>query len=139
MTTPPALTAPAASSLIPDVTPLAKLPSRISIIALSAVMLAFTGCATRYTIVMTNGTETTSKGKPELVKEVTIKDESGKSQTVLVNPHYHFTDVAGDVKRIPTARVHRIFPTSDKDDESTYYLPNNFRMPPDTRPRYTRL
>ena len=111
-----------------------------NLLALSLPCLfLLTGCASRYTVVMTNGMETTAKGKPRLVEEVTIKDESGKSRKVPVNPHYYFTDVGGREMRVPTARVERIYPAVDKEDEELYYLPNDYQMPPDRRPWYKRL
>jgi hypothetical protein len=109
------------------------------LLPLLSCLLLLAGCASRYTVVMSNGMETTAKGKPQLIEEITIKDKTGKSQKVPVNPHYYFKDVSGKEVRIPVARVHRIFPTSDKEDESTYYLPNDYQMPPDTRPWYKRL
>ena len=114
-------------------------PIALPILCLASLLLLTVGCATRYTVVMTNGVETTAKGKPKLVKEVTFKDESGKSHTRSINPHYQFTDIEGREMRVPTARVQRIYPTSDKKDEELYYLPNNYRMPPDKRPWYKRL
>ena len=116
-----------------------SIPQFRLLLPLGAALCLLVGCATRYTVVMTNGMETTSKGKPKLIEEVTVKDESGRSKKVLVNPHYHFFDIAGREMRVPTARVERIFPTKDGEDEDVYYLPNDYQMPPDRRPWYKRL
>jgi hypothetical protein len=86
---------------------------RIVMIALSALLLSSclfmtSGCASRYVVVTTNGTQITSKGKPKLV-----------------NGYYRFEDVLGQQMVLPSGRVREISPASmaDDDDEGSIFTP----------------
>ena len=79
---------------------------------------------------MRDNIRTISKGKPLLIRQVTVKNETtGKSEKIKVAPYYHFTDLGGVERRIPEPSVLRIYPSSDKDDESVYYVPTDYQKP----------
>lgn len=97
---------------------------------LCLLLLLTSGCASRYDIVMRNNSRTISKGKPKLIREVTVENETtGKSRKVKVAPFYHFTDLGGIERKIPQTSVLRIHPSSDRNDESVYYMPTDYQKP----------
>lgn len=111
-------------------------------IILSLSLLLATGCVTQYDMVHMNGRVTTAKGKPKLVSTVEIPDESGKKRKVTVEPFYIYKDPAGQEQRISASRVHRIYPSSHRDDKDMYYLPNDYEKPESwgkSKPWYKRL
>jgi uncharacterized lipoprotein YajG len=69
------------------------------LIAMAAIVLA--GCATRYEIVLNNGTRITSKGMPKLVD----------------NSYYVFTDALGKQQKLPALRVRSIAPQDSWDSD----------------------
>ncbi len=99
-------------------------------LTIALLLILGTGCAGRYDVVMRNNVRSISKGKPRLIREVTIHNETtGKSEKLKVAPYYQFTDIGGQERRIPQTTVLRIHPTSDRDKESVYYVPTDYQKP----------
>lgn len=80
----------------------------LSALLLSSCLFLTSGCASRYVVVTTNGTQITSRGKPKLV-----------------NGYYRFEDVQGQQMVLPSGRVREISPASmmDDDDEGGIFTP----------------
>ena len=99
-------------------------------LTLGLLILLGSGCASRYDIVMRDSVRIISKGKPKLIRQVTLKNETtGKSQKITVAPYYYFTDLSGMQRKIPQTKVLRIYPSSDRKDESLYYSPTDYQKP----------
>ena len=88
-----------------------RLRSIRGLLALSLLLLAG-GCATRYDVVLNNGTLLLSKGKPRL-------DKATQS--------WVFTDIQGRQMAIPSIRIREIAPAS----MSSQRIPaSTFKLPP---------
>jgi hypothetical protein len=72
-----------------------------------ALSLAFfgTGCARYYNVITSSGRVITAKGKPRYDRE---------------NSQFVFTDVHGEVRRIPAGSVSQIAPASDTSSPTTF-------------------
>jgi len=102
----------------------------ITTAAILMTCLLCNGCATRYEIVMPNNARVISKGKPKLIREVTVKNETtGESRKVKVAPYYYFTDLEGRERKLPQTSVLRIHPLSDSKKAETFYMPTDYQKP----------
>jgi hypothetical protein len=79
-----------------------------TIVPLLLGLLLLCGCARRYVITVTNGTQMTTLGKPRL--------ENGA---------YYFKDIQGVDSHIPATRVREIAPASMVGEKSSQFNPSS--------------